>query len=64
MVILDLYYLTMVLAVISLAQYMQPGSLKVFRWVLFWVYAATIALVAADHWTGIIYTVTAQGEYI
>lgn len=31
---------------------------------LFWVYAATIALVAADHWTGIIYTVTAQGEYI
>ena len=68
MVILDLYYLTMVLAVISLAQYvarnMRPGSLKVFRWVLFWVYAATIALVAADHWTGIIYTVTAQGEYI
>ena len=68
MVILDLYYLTMVLAVISLAQYvarnMQPESLKVFRWVLFWVYAATIALVAADHWTGIIYTVTAQGEYI
>ena len=43
---------------------MRPGSLKVFRWVLFWVYAATIALVAADHWTGIIYTVTAQGEYI
>lgn len=68
MVILDLYYLTMVLAVISLAQYvarnMQPESLKVFRWVLFWVYAATIVLVAADHWTGIIYTVTAQGEYI
>lgn len=25
---------------------------------------ATIVLVAADHWTGIIYTVTAQGEYI
>lgn len=68
MVILDLYYLTMVLAVISLAQYvarnMRPESLKVFRWVLFWVYAATIVLVAADHWTGIIYTVTAQGEYI
>ena len=68
MVILDLYYLTMVLAVISLAQYvarnMRPESLKVFRWVLFWVYAATIALVAANHWTGIIYTVTAQGEYI
>ena len=58
----------MVLAVISLAQYvarnMRPESLKVFRWVLFWVYAATIVLVAADHWTGIIYTVTAQGEYI
>ena len=68
MVILDLYYLTMVLAVISLAQYvarnMQPESLKVFRWVLFWVYAATIVLVAANHWTGILYTVTAQGEYI
>ena len=68
MVILDLYYLTMVLAVISLAQYvarnMRPESLKVFRWVLFWVYAATIVLVAADHWTGILYTVTAQGEYI
>lgn len=68
MVILDLYYLTMVLAVISLAQYvarnMRPESLKVFRWVLFWVYAATIVLVAADHWTGIIYTVTAQGEYL
>lgn len=68
MVILDLYYLTMVLAVISLAQYvarnMRPESLKVFRWVLFWGYAATIVLVAADHWTGIIYTVTAQGEYI
>lgn len=68
MVILDLYYLTMVLAVISLAQYvarnMRPESLKVFRWVLFWAYAATIVLVAADHWTGIIYTVTAQGEYI
>lgn len=68
MVILDLYYLTMVLAVISLAQYvarnMWPESLKVFRWVLFFVYAATIVLVAADHWTGIIYTVTAQGEYI
>lgn len=68
MVILDLYYLTMVLAVISLAQYvarnMRPESLKVFRWVLFWVYAATIVLVAADHWTGIIYTVTAQGGYI
>ena len=66
--ILDLYYLTMVLAVISLAQYvarnMRPESLKVFRWVLFWVYAATIVLVAADHWTGILYTVTAQGEYI
>ena len=58
----------MVLAVISLAQYvarnMRPESLKVFRWVLFWVYAATIVLVAADHWTGIIYTVTAQGEYL
>ena len=58
----------MVLAVISLAQYvarnMRPESLKVFRWVLFWVYAATIVLVAADHWTGILYTVTAQGEYI
>ena len=68
MVILDLYYLTMVLAVISLAQYvarnMRPESLKVFRWVLFWVYAATIVLVAANHWTGIIYTVTAQGEYL
>ena len=68
MVILDLYYLTMVLAVISLAQYvarnMRPESLKVFRWVLFWVYAATIVLVAANHWTGILYTVTAQGEYI
>ena len=25
---------------------------------------ATIVLVAADHWTGIIYTVTAQGEYL
>ena len=39
MVILDLYYLTMVLAVISLAQHvarnMQPESLKVFRWALF-----------------------------
>ena len=58
----------MVLAVISLAQYvarnMRPESLKVFRWVLFWVYAATIVLVAANHWTGILYTVTAQGEYI
>lgn len=68
MVILDLYYLTMVLAVISLAQYvarnMRPESLKVFRWGFFWVYAATIALVAANHWTGIIYTVTAQGEYL
>ena len=31
---------------------------------LFWIYMATIVLVAADHWTGIIYTVTAQGEYI
>lgn len=35
-----------------------------FRWGFFWVYAATIALVAANHWTGIIYTVTAQGEYL
>ena len=35
-----------------------------FHWGFFWVYAATIALVAANHWTGIIYTVTAQGEYL
>ncbi len=68
MVILDLYYLTMVLAVISLAQYvarnMRPERLRSFRWVLFWIYMATIVLVAANHWTGILYTVTAQGEYI
>ena len=68
MVILDLYYLTMVLAVISLAQYvarnMRPERLRSFRWVLFWIYMATIALVAANHWTGLLYTVTAQGEYI